>query len=1143
MVLFASLFLVACTPKISETKKKELIDHFNNQKNLIQLQGGDIDNQSIINSFNLKRFDFEYSILWKEKENKLDVSNDPVVFSRQEKDQKFTLVATIIYMNNEISSFEFPINIKGFVHSVTYELNGGTNHLDNLKTFDERNENILHQPTKENYVFDGWYLEETFVNKVENLKGIQKDIKLFAKYNLKGDKEYIEEFKKANLLIFKENEDITNVLSDFKLTTIFHERKVLYQSDSNFIEIQNDKVLVKRNYKDETVKIVSKLYNKENMLLATKEIEIKLIKTVQIFNITYHLNGGVNHPDNKQTFTRGIDFELKNPTKNGFNFLGWYLDDNFQTKVTIINETFDKDIDLYAKYDGYTLDDYQRELNNKEILIFAEGDNENSVTKNFKLAERVLDLPLAFECYHPQVEINGYNVKITQGFSNEEVEFVIKLKVKETNLSVSKFFTIAKKELKKFNITYHLNGGINNSENPSFYLEDSEVALKAPTKENHVFAGWYLESTFVNEIKFIKEGTNKDIDLYAKFVSNDTKFIITKNSEYIILEPNNSSYKYNEKVTVKLNTPEGKKVIYLKINGNDIYQKDVNSYNIVVKENIDIKLELGSGFVTIAEAVARANDGKELKVKAVVTGILNDGHAGTIYYIQDETRAIELIANVPEIVNKVQVGDLCIFSVNAVTQYEDNGFTKYVLYPLGSDTCQIISRNTLLPEAIEIFNFKDETINYKENISKLFVVKNFKIKTTISFDGFKGLNVEIYDEFDNKYILRIHKYLENEKIKELEQFFKDLTEDDTISLENVHLTGFKYKQKPAIKQFMITSGTVITKTTDPNIVRHDVTFKLLNTEADVIISVVHGKKIPESKIPTPYNPGYILKGWNNGSQVFDVKNEVINNDIILTAIWEKNENPNPDPDPSDPSIKKYYASINLNDTNYSNLYVNLKNLVSQKSPIGYDQAKSWLLEADIDMSNRNRLRGIYDGVLFARKWDGASTWNREHVWPQSFLKPAGVDIGEAHNLRVSGTKINSNRGNKPFADATGPGYKNLGSTWFPSDRDKGDVARILMFMNLRHGLPLSDMAKSVDILLKWHTEDPIDDFERQRNKVIHKWQGNRNPYIDFPNLLVNLFGVAKQRVSKNKLIKERQLVQLHMLNQTRFSVDLSNFKF
>ena len=34
---------------------------------------------------------------------------------------------------------------------------------------------------------------------------------------------------------------------------------------------------------------------------------------------------------------------------------------------------------------------------------------------------------------------------------------------------------------------------------------------------------------------------------------------------------------------------------------------------------------------------------------------------------------------------------------------------------------------------------------------------------------------------------------------------------------------------------------------------------------------------------------------------------------------------------------------------------------------------------------------------------------------------------------------------------------------------------------------------------QWYEQDPVDDWERQRNDVIQKWQGNRNPFIDHPD--------------------------------------------
>lgn len=142
-------------------------------------------------------------------------------------------------------------------------------------------------------------------------------------------------------------------------------------------------------------------------------------------------------------------------------------------------------------------------------------------------------------------------------------------------------------------------------------------------------------------------------------------------------------------------------------------------------------------------------------------------------------------------------------------------------------------------------------------------------------------------------------------------------------------------------------------------------------------------------------------------------------------------------------------------------------------------------------------------------------WNREHVYPRSLASPrlntsypsAGTDV---HNLRSCDSQMNSSRSNRIFQDGNNNSHITSIGNFYPGDEHKGDVARIIMYMYTRYpeqceainigygpadNSPLADMP---DVFLRWNIEDPVSEFERNRNEVIYENQGNRNPFIDNP---------------------------------------------
>ena len=183
----------------------------------------------------------------------------------------------------------------------------------------------------------------------------------------------------------------------------------------------------------------------------------------------------------------------------------------------------------------------------------------------------------------------------------------------------------------------------------------------------------------------------------------------------------------------------------------------------------------------------------------------------------------------------------------------------------------------------------------------------------------------------------------------------------------------------------------------------------------------------------------------------------------------------------------------------------------------YGDARDILQESDVDPNNSNNIILVYTGYSVPGTWDGGTTWNREHTWPQSRL---GVYVDydndypskatDIHNLKPANPAENTERSNDYFNSYDGNDF------YVPRDEVKGDIARILFYMSTMYfDLTLNNDESSdsylktmgmLSMLLLWNEQDPVDDFERNRNEVIFSYQGNRNPFIDYPEFANMIWG-------------------------------------
>ncbi len=196
----------------------------------------------------------------------------------------------------------------------------------------------------------------------------------------------------------------------------------------------------------------------------------------------------------------------------------------------------------------------------------------------------------------------------------------------------------------------------------------------------------------------------------------------------------------------------------------------------------------------------------------------------------------------------------------------------------------------------------------------------------------------------------------------------------------------------------------------------------------------------------------------------------------------------------------------------------LHNIIKNHTVVSYTGTEAALKDIDEDPNNSNNVLLHYKGTSVAKSSFG-STWNREHLWPQSLGADVSPKKSDLHHLFAEDASLNSSRGNSVFDNVypnyTGSGYGNYWtSTKFePRDPQKGDVARALFYMDVRYDgtggesdlallntvSPSYGQMGVLSTLLQWHNQDPPDDAERTRNdKIYQLYQHNRNPFIDRP---------------------------------------------
>lgn len=241
-------------------------------------------------------------------------------------------------------------------------------------------------------------------------------------------------------------------------------------------------------------------FNEAKMPAKNIALEAKYLKEVKVtfvsFGETYDIIEGCE--------TEKIEINLTKPTKEGYEFKGWYLDEDFKQEYNL--KTFpDEDVNVYAKWE---IVDY--------TVTFNLDNNEEHIVKTLHYGEQILPIETPVK--------QGY--KFDGWYLNEKrVEFKNMTMPAENIIFTAKY-------LKQVEIIFVSSSEIL-SQLIGYETEEIMDEINIPVKEGYKFDGWYLEQDFNQEFNLTKYPSD-NIKVYAKWTPVQYTISFIENNEQFV---------------------------------------------------------------------------------------------------------------------------------------------------------------------------------------------------------------------------------------------------------------------------------------------------------------------------------------------------------------------------------------------------------------------------------------------------------------------------------------------------------------------------------------------------------------------------------------------------------------------------------
>ncbi len=344
-------------------------------------------------------------------------------------------------------------------YEVTFDV--GTSGLNQVLKTDE-NGNIVkpEDPTKEGYIFEGWYYGD---EKFDFTTKITQNMTLTAKWKK------VEESKDTEKTVTYTVTFNSDGGSEVKTQTIEEGKTVTKPADPT----KEGYTFVGWYYNTKLYNFDAKVTSDVALVAKWQKVEeSKDTEKVTKYTVKFDSKGGSTVKS--QTVVKNkLATKPSNPTREGYTFVGWYLNDkafNFSTKIT-------KNITLIAKWNKVE----EVVIPTKTYTVTFNTDGGSAVK-----AQTVEEGKTATKPEDPTK--TGHTFK---GWYLNGIEFDFTTKIVVDTTLTAKWEAVKPEPAKTYTVTFNTDGG---SAVKAQTVEEGKTATRPedPTKTGHTFKGWYL---------------------------------------------------------------------------------------------------------------------------------------------------------------------------------------------------------------------------------------------------------------------------------------------------------------------------------------------------------------------------------------------------------------------------------------------------------------------------------------------------------------------------------------------------------------------------------------------------------------------------------------------------------------------------